>query len=129
MTPLKFLPFLLAFFAFGDAYADDYFSSLLQGDGYGSVVNLNTNATVYFENGTSVTYSPSQNTLTENIIAISPNCGSATSYCPGANLASNTYLYNDTYQSVLNLSSNDLNKLSSSDGQITNIGVLKKRIS
>jgi autotransporter-associated beta strand protein/adhesin HecA-like repeat protein len=120
---LKFLPFLLTLFALSNASADDYFNSLLQGDGFGSVVNLNSDATVNFQNGTSVTYSPN---LAQNIIAISPSCGSDTNYCPGENLASNSYLFNNTYQSVLNLSSNDLNKFSSSDGQITNIGVLKK---
>ena len=124
---LKFLPLLFAFFAFSEASADDYFSSLLQGDGFGSVVNFTSNVTVNFLTfpQTSVTYSPSPANSLQNIISIAPECSS--SYCYGKENATS---YHPSFfldnQSVLNLSTNDINKLSSSGGQITNVGVLKK---
>ena len=140
--PSKFLPFLLTFFVLSKSFAsapisDNYFSSLLSGDSFGSVINLNSAATVYFTNlngdQTNVSYAPY---LNESMIAISPNCSSDTTYCGVIdNLANSPYLYNgnqfvpeghQSYQSILNLSATDENKLASSDSNITNMGVLKQ---
>ena len=120
----KFLSFLLIFFSFTSASADDYFGSLLQGDGYGSVLNFQSDVTVNFSTTppTSVTYSPNPSNILQNIIAITPFCDQ--SYCNGyPNATLNSYpSFFLNNQNVVNLSSIDLNKLGPS---ITNLGVLK----
>jgi len=128
----NFLPFALTFFALSNSFADDYFTSLLSGDGFGSVINLTSEAIISLPGG-DVIYSPYTST---SLIAVSPGCYSTTNYCNESNNRANgESLYNQshdvpfpnqTYQSVLNLSTADLKRLESYGDRITNMGVLKQ---